>query len=703
MSDRQHFTDLEIRIFKCEDQGYPVELTLNREQEYKRGYLAADILSWVPTGDAIRDGEDLFRRLFSHEQLKLAWVAARNSHAWRRVRLRIDDDAPELHVIPWELLRDDEGREIAASADMPFSRYLAKPSQLGVPIFQRPIRMLVAIAAPDNLQNYHLSPIDVDGEWDALQAAVAELDVELCRMPHPCTLAALEAECRGNYHILHLISHGRFDEKSQTAALFLCDNEGAVALCTETDMAGMLSRQLGTAETGAVDRLRLVFFAACQSASRSPVDPFRGLAPRLVDAGIPAVVAMQDLVSVGAARTFVATFYRQLLTHGQVDLASNEARATLLTQKIPGAHIPVLFLRQREGRLLDQQGELAGGGENFWPFLLRKIYEDSCIPLLGPGVNQGLLPTSDEMSKRLAEQYGYPLADNHNLARVAQFMLVNGNKADLTRNYLAELRRALFAGLGEEEATPERRRGRGRGNQLKSLSAQIAELQWAKRVFALEEDPIHHLLADIQFPLYITTTIDSFLEEALRYQQERLIATGERTATSIRSFGPRWDAVAGAPKYHMDPKATWEAPVVFHLNGREDEGESEPRLILTEDDHLHHFARISYEQEILLPSDLLGQVAESTFMLIGFRLDDWEFREVLHGLLRYIAQSDSGRRRHIGVQLAPAEVPNRDGAQSYLRDYLREFDINIYWGEPKQFVRELHSRWQEYLKEQESL
>jgi biotin operon repressor len=33
------YADLEIRILKLEDQGYPVEMSLNREQEFPPGYL----------------------------------------------------------------------------------------------------------------------------------------------------------------------------------------------------------------------------------------------------------------------------------------------------------------------------------------------------------------------------------------------------------------------------------------------------------------------------------------------------------------------------------------------------------------------------------------------------------------------------------------------------------------------------------------
>jgi hypothetical protein len=71
----------------------------------------------------------------------------------------------------------------------------------------------------------------------------------------------------------------------------------------------------------------------------------------LVQVGVPAVVAMQDNVTVLTARKFGATFYRRLLEHGTVDLALNEARSTLIANGRFDAAMPVLFMRLRDGRL----------------------------------------------------------------------------------------------------------------------------------------------------------------------------------------------------------------------------------------------------------------------------------------------------------------------------------------------------------------
>ncbi len=65
---------------------------------------------------------------------------------------------------------------------------------------------------------------------------------------------------------------------------------------------------------------------------------------------------MQDLIPVETARAFSQIFFRQLLAHGLVDLACNEARAALLTAKLPGSSIPALYSRLRDNQLFVQPG-----------------------------------------------------------------------------------------------------------------------------------------------------------------------------------------------------------------------------------------------------------------------------------------------------------------------------------------------------------
>ncbi len=343
------FDDLEVRIFAREDRGYPVEFTLNGEQEFPRGFLAGDLLPWRSEGDLQRDGARLFAALIADPTLREAWGQVCGHDQLRlRIRLRIDPSAPALHAVPWELL----WREgvLAANAATPFSRYLPLDQPWGQVVRERPIRVLALVSNPSDLAAHRLAPLDVERERRALEAACGEVGegaVQVEFLDPPVTLARFEDALRESYHVVHYVGHGMFSQRKGRAALVMEDDAGNVQLVQEQALRAMLARQR--------HRPDLIVLAACQSAQRSTVDAFRGLAPQLVRAGVPAVVAMQDTVAIATAREFSAAFYRRLLTHGLVDLAVNQARSLLLTAQRPDAMMPVLFMRLKDGKLWEMQ------------------------------------------------------------------------------------------------------------------------------------------------------------------------------------------------------------------------------------------------------------------------------------------------------------------------------------------------------------
>jgi hypothetical protein len=331
--------DCELRVHDRSDSGYKAELTLNGQQTIE-GWLTLEAASFIPTGDPSDDGQHLFDLLFDDKDLREAWGEARGQSQQRRIRLRIDP--PELRGLPWELLRDDDDI-LAAQADTPFSRYLATEKPWGGAIAARPIRILAVISDPSDLtEKYGLPRVDVTDETNTLRAAIGQ-GASLDFMASPVTLARLAEELQKGYHVLHFIGHGGFSAKHHQAFLYLQQDDGTTKPTPDADLIKML-KFVATLPP-------LVVLAACQSAQQAQTQAFSGLGPQLVQIGLPAVVAMQDNISVLTARQFSAKFYRRLLEHGTVDRAMNQARGALITNGRYDAAVPVLFMRLKDGRL----------------------------------------------------------------------------------------------------------------------------------------------------------------------------------------------------------------------------------------------------------------------------------------------------------------------------------------------------------------
>ncbi|HOU15968.1 MAG TPA: CHAT domain-containing protein [Anaerolineae bacterium] len=375
------YTDLEIHIApKSVDTGrYAVTAELDSEGKYygamQMGVQERERFSAIPDSEAY--GVALFDALF-HDDIYIAFATARErAHAKTadrlRLRLWIDHEAVDLHALVWERLhyRSESGAfRVATDAKLPFSRYFGLQRGEASAI-EGQVRMLCVIANPQNLEDEGFVPLDVDAEIANLRAALDGLrqsGVSITIMPGRTGLSDNQKDVltaagytilsgfatlggifealayAPGYHLLHFVGHGTFSQRTGKAALILEDEEGFVREVADNTLTGRLN--------GLDHKPHLIFLAACESASRSAQtpNPFVGLAPRLVQIGIPAVVAMQDKIGVKTAQALTRHFYRFLLQHGVVDKALNQARNLL--EDTQDWATPVLFMHLREGRLL---------------------------------------------------------------------------------------------------------------------------------------------------------------------------------------------------------------------------------------------------------------------------------------------------------------------------------------------------------------
>ncbi|HEY7819005.1 MAG TPA: CHAT domain-containing protein, partial [Vicinamibacteria bacterium] len=369
-------------------------------------------------------GSELSQSLFGDQSLRVRFAqvlkAAEVQDDALRLRLFIGPTAPELQTLRWERLRDPESnRPLFTKHRVHFSRYLSSRDWRPVQMRTRSsLRALLVIANPENLAEKGLPPIDPKLELELAESSLQEANVVKLVGRGEATLEnVLQHQLRGGYDILYLVCHGVFDEKRSRAALYLENAHGKAEFVDGTEFAHRLE-ELST-------RPRLIVLASCDSAGSLSDDEnapnqLAALGPRLSQAGIPAVIAMQGRISMETGKAFMKVFFEELQKDGVVDRAASVARSAV--QDRPDWWKPVLFMRLRTGRLWYSRG-LDKGRLDQWDVLVRKIEKQKCTPILGPALNDYLLGGRREIVRRWAEREHYPLAlDRESLPQVAQYL-----------------------------------------------------------------------------------------------------------------------------------------------------------------------------------------------------------------------------------------------------------------------------------------
>ncbi|MDX2039912.1 MAG: CHAT domain-containing protein [Acidobacteriota bacterium] len=319
------------------------------------------------------------------------------------------------------VLLDEKWRSLANYEQTPFSRFTRLQfgeTQLNPDA--RPLTVLLAISSPSDLlppreanapietddsDEPGLTAIKVEEEVRAFYEAVKDIpDIEVSVMPGqtgisdelkkllkaspkfhllPGNTSIKNIQNQFNHHVLHFLGHGVFERvqvsppvvdsalpegeatdeapkpapsraKFRRATLLLLEKEDGTTDKIPDDLIVAYLAHRGTLP-------RLVFLSACDTTKfdeRNP-SPFAGLGPKLVAAGFPAVVAMQDQVPMEMARELVEKFYSNLLREGVIDLALNRSRLFSFDQDnlLDSWTIPVLFMRTPNGRLFTANRE----------------------------------------------------------------------------------------------------------------------------------------------------------------------------------------------------------------------------------------------------------------------------------------------------------------------------------------------------------
>lgn len=630
--------------------------------------------------DSSAYGEALTQGLFSDPDVQSAFAQARASSRSldvpMRLRLLIGPSAPELHGLRWENLLDPlDHTSLCTSEDLYFSRYLSS-------LDWRPVRLrpkgklsaLVVVSNPTNLADYKLAPVDVEGEIERARQGLGAIQVATLpgSSSQHATLAGILACLREGYSILYLVCHGALVKDEPW--IWLEDEQGQVDRVCGTDLVIRLKELQ--------QRPSLVVLASCQSAAQGAGDALSALGPRLAEAGIPAVIAMQGNITMQTVAKFMPTFFEQLQRDGQIDRALAVARGAIRDR--PDSWMPALFMRLKSGRIWYVPG-FADDRKGFekWPALVRSIKRGQCTPILGPGLLEPLFGSQREVAQRWAETYHYPMAphERESLPQVAQFLSVNQDHS-FPYDELGEYLRQEIQNRYEGDLPPELRQG----SPALDLLIEAVGAKWRKQ----DDLEAHRVIAQLPVPLFITTNPDNLLGSALTEagkDPQVLICPWNEYAEQVETIFDR------EPGYRPTP----ERPLVYHLLGRLNEPDS---VVLTEDDYFDFLIGVTSNKD-LIPSTVRRALADTALLFLGFQMDDWNFRVLFRTILSQQGGSRRDRYAHIAAQIEPEEgrILEPERARRYLDNYFyKGADISIFWGSAEDFVKELAGRLNEGVR-----
>lgn len=215
------------------------------------------------------------------------------------VEVCFEADDPELLGLPFEALRLPDDRLLAT---LPSVVVLRRPAALSAgerAPMAGPIKILVAVGAPDEERTSNVV-LDQERELQTILDAVAaaqrleNVEVRFLEVGHPAEIG--EAVERDAYHVLHLSCH------AMPGRLELEDEDGRAVLTTAAELLTPL-RKAGRP-------LPVVFLNACHGGVES--GQTASFAEELLRAGVPCVLAMQTSVSDRYATRLAGAFYEHL-------------------------------------------------------------------------------------------------------------------------------------------------------------------------------------------------------------------------------------------------------------------------------------------------------------------------------------------------------------------------------------------------------
>jgi hypothetical protein len=276
----------------------------------------------------------------------------------------------------------------------------------------------------------------------------------------------------------------------------------------------------------------------------------------------------------------------------------------------------------------------------FWEQVLQVVDEGRVIPVIGPDLL--LLPQGD------APTLLFPLLAE----RLAQYLELNDEASPAGQSLNSVACRYLAQGNDPQDIY----------SALKAVMPPDSELPVPEALVKLAE------IGSLK--TFVSLTFDSLLERAINQ-----VRFGGQRKTAVLSYSPNRTA-------DLDPAATGDRPVVFHLFGKLS---AVPDYAVTEEDTLEFIH--SLQNETKRPQRLFDELNQAHLFIIGGSISQWLTRFFLRASRRERLLLARGKTDIV----ADASVRDDAGLVLFLQQF--KTGTKIFPGSALEFVNELHQRW----------
>jgi hypothetical protein len=277
-----------------------------------------------------------------------------------------------------------------------------------------------------------------------------------------------------------------------------------------------------------------------------------------------------------------------------------------------------------------------------WDLLTDYIAQERCVPILGAAAN---------VSSSARGYEGLPLAADVARAMKAEMGLDDQDTRDLDLD------------LDLAKVALEVQFQTDRPHLIEFLKHVLPDRE-------REPSPLLRTLARLPFRLIVTTNYDRLMERALDEAGRPFIAVCQ----PIRP-GPTIQRLL------RDTLARSTDLVLYKMHGTFSDGEDEELtltdLIITEDDYIDFLSAINAGG---IPALILSKMVDSTGLILGYSVKDWDFRMIYRGLPR------NQMRRAVAVL---KEDPSR-----FWSRYLSHMGFHVFAMDVYDFAEELGRRWE---------